>query len=219
MDDDHSLATESLALPELISVNRTLGKFYGPGVLETWCKKNSPPTPGQFMSSLAEFMSHFPPPLEPLSRLVRLGAIPIIYVPGWLETERSWTREYLVVMVPREWYHDLMEQLTVLSETTICNVVDAEFENIIRKNERLTGIEIDKEKRRVSLVIRSEEIWFGMKYFDTSIFPHVGKIISEDILAKYLCVTIWDKSPKLSTQILKIMAGFAQNYSIATRRN
>lgn len=209
-----TLSTEPLMAPQLAAVNRTLGGFYGPGVLESWCKQHSPKTPAQFQTLLAEFVKGFPVQLEPLWQLVMSSAIPILYVPGWLESERTWTREYLVVMMPRNWYLDLMEQLNVLSESTVCNVVDAEFENITRKKERLGGMEIDKDVRKPSLVINDgDNKWFGMKYFDTSILPHVGKIVADEILSKYVCVTIWDKTPRLSTQIIKILASFAYTYN------
>lgn len=219
MMDELTLSVEALPTQQLVAANRTLREFYGPGTLESWCRGGiigvpPPHTPEQFRKWLVESMGGFPAPLRPLVTLVQNGAIPIMYAPGWLESERAWTREYLVLLTPISWYDDLMEQLNVLSDTTVINIVDAEFENITRKKERLTGVEIDRDTRKPSLVINDGPCkWFGLKYFDTSILPLVSKVVADDILGGYHCLTIWDKTPRLSTQIIKILAGFAYSYA------
>lgn len=207
---DSSLIAEELPVRELISINKTLGQFLGPSALDQWLSKHPANTITELKDTLMEMTQRFPSPLAPLRQLIAASAIPIIYMPGWLENDDSYAREYLVLLIPRPWYDSLMELLITLSETTVSNIVDPEFENLTRKRERLSGVEIDTKARRVTMVLKSaSDRWIGLKYFDTSMFPYLHKTLSERILQDYLCLTIWDKTPKLSTQILKVIAGFA----------
>jgi len=89
-------------------------------------------------------------------------------------------------------------------EVWVSNLVDAEFENLTRRTERLKGTEMDKTARRLSQVVNTETVkFYGLKYYDTSFFQHIPKSVCNQLLNGYLCLSVWAVEPKAGGQVLE----------------